>query len=280
MNGANMIKWFKEHQKATAILALLLILSLVIVFSYTTKDSATPIGRMVQSGLTLIEEPIAIAADRVSNGFFGIFRFQTVLKENEALRKQVSDLEQELIREKLSALDLAELKKLSEQLNDQGKMLQYHPVTADVIAFNGSDWFHVFTINVGTKEGVIRNATVISGDGLVGKIIETASGWSKVVSIIDESNQVSFRVLRDPNLIGICSGDGNNRLAGFMLDAEAAVVAGDTLITTGIGMYPEGFVIGEVTEVIWDKDLLVKRVKIEPSVRFNSIRTVSVILPN
>ena len=273
------MKWFKEHQKATALLALLLILALVIVFSYTTKDSATPIGRVLQSGLTFIEEPIAIATDRVSNGFFGIFNFRTIQKENEALRQEVNDLKQELIREKLSALDLAELKKLSEQLNDQGKLQQYYPVTSDVIAFNGSEWFHVFTINAGTKEGIIRNATVINGNGLVGKIIETAPGWSKVVSIIDESNQVSFRVLRDPNLIGICSGDGIGSLAGYMLNAEAAVVEGDTLITTGIGLYPEGFVIGEVKEVIWDKDLLVKRVKIEPSVRFNSIRKVSVILP-
>ena len=274
-----MMKWFKEHQKATALLVLLLILALVIVSSYTTKDSATPIGRVLQSGLTFIEEPIAIATDRVSNGLFGIVHFQTIQKENEALRQEVNDLKQELIREKLSALDLAELKKLSEQLNDQGKIQQYYPVTSDVIAFNGSEWFHVFTINAGTKEGIIRNATVINGNGLVGKVIETAPGWSKVVSIIDESNQVSFRVLRDPNLIGICSGDGNSSLAGFMLNAEAAVVEGDTLITTGIGLYPEGFIIGEVEEVIWDKDLLVKRVKIEPSVRFNSIRKVSVILP-
>ena len=273
------MKWFKEHQKATALLVLLLILALVIVSSYTTKDSATPIGRVLQSGLTFIEEPIAIATDRVSNGLFGIVHFQTIQKENEALRQEVNDLKQELIREKLSALDLAELKKLSEQLNDQGKIQQYYPVTSDVIAFNGSEWFHVFTINAGTKEGIIRNATVINGNGLVGKVIETAPGWSKVVSIIDESNQVSFRVLRDPNLIGICSGDGNSSLAGFMLNAEAAVVEGDTLITTGIGLYPEGFIIGEVEEVIWDKDLLVKRVKIEPSVRFNSIRKVSVILP-
>lgn len=275
-----MIKWFKEHQKATALLVLLLILALVIVFSYTTKDSATPIGRVLQSGLTLIEEPIAIAADRVRSGFFGVFRFQTIQKENEALRQEITHLKQELIREKLSALDLAELKRLSEQLNDQGKIQQYDPVTSDVIAFNGSEWFHVFTINVGTKEGVTRNATVINGNGLVGKVIETAPGWSKVVSIIDESNQVSFRVLRDLNLIGIFSGDGSNGLAGFMLNAEAAVVEGDTLITTGIGLYPEGFIIGEVKEVIWDKDLLVKRVKIEPSVRFDSIRKVSVIIPN
>jgi rod shape-determining protein MreC len=44
---------------------------------------------------------------------------------------------------------------------------------------------------------------VINGDGLIGRVLDVGSNWAKVISVIDESNSVSFKVFRDLKLLGI-----------------------------------------------------------------------------
>ena len=88
-----------------------------------------------------------------------------------------------------------------------------------------------------THLGLQKDAVVLNGDGLIGKIYEVGPGWSKVISVIDENNHVSFRANRDLNLLGILSGDGKGGLTGYMLDPEASIIEGDVLITSGIDVY-------------------------------------------
>jgi rod shape-determining protein MreC len=79
-------------------------------------------------------------------------------------------------------------------------------------------------------------------------------------------------------LLGILSGDGQGGLAGYMLDPDGSVIAGDILVTSGMGMYPEGIVIGKVSEVTWNNDTLLKTVAIEPGVYFKNLQKVTVII--
>jgi len=92
---------------------------------------------------------------------------------------------------------------------------------------DGANWFNLFTINRGTESGVYPDAIVVTGDGLTGRVLETGQGWSKVIGIIDESNKVSFKVLRDPTLLGVLHGDGLSGLTGYMLDGKASVIEGE-----------------------------------------------------
>jgi len=87
-------------------------------------------------------------------------------------------------------------------------------------------------------------------------------------------------VFRDVSLLGVLSGDGSGKLNGYMLDSGAAVIEGDELITSGLGSYPAGIVIGKVTEVQWQNDQLIKAVSIDPIVNFNDIRKVVVVTAN
>ena len=63
-----------------------------------------------------------------------------------------------------------------------------------------------------------------------------------------------------------------------MLDSEAKIHEGDELITSGMGVYPAGIEIGKVTKVRYDSDEQLLRVDIKPSVEFESLQKVSVIL--
>ena len=64
-----------------------------------------------------------------------------------------------------------------------------------------------------------------------------------------------------------------------MFDSSYDVLPGDTLITSGLGLYPEGIPIGKVDKVIDDKDKSLKYVVIKPYVDFKNIDDVIVIEP-
>ncbi|MBO4725281.1 MAG: rod shape-determining protein MreC, partial [Firmicutes bacterium] len=50
------------------------------------------------------------------------------------------------------------------------------------------------------------------------------------------------------------------------------------LITSGIGLYPQGIEIGTVKSVSFNKDTQLKTIEVEPAVDFNSLKKVMVLL--
>lgn len=272
------MNWLREHKFLAIILSVFLTLVILIVVSYSNIGNSTAIGRGIQRVVTLVQGPVSGASNGVRSGLTGIFQFRSILKENEALKDKVSELNREIIQIKLTEAELAELRNLSNILGYENVVQNYSYVTADVVAMDGSNWFNIFTINAGSDDGIYRDAVVINGDGLIGKVLEVGPDWAKVISVIDESNSVSFKVFRDIQLLGILSGDGKGGLKGYMIDPEAAVIEGDILITSGIGMYPEGIPIGKVKKVEWNNDTLLKTVTIEPGAYFKNLQKVTVLV--
>ncbi|MBR0599496.1 rod shape-determining protein MreC [Sinanaerobacter chloroacetimidivorans] len=272
------MNWIREHKKTTILLSVLLILVMITIVSYKYSGQSTLLGQGVEKVVTFVQGPVSSAGNGVKSGLKGIFQFRSVVKENEELKEKVADLNREIIQLKLTEAELAELKDLSNILGYENVSQNYSFVTADVIAMDGSNWFNIFTINAGSADGVYKDAVIINGDGLIGRVLEVGDNWSKVISVIDETNSVSFKVFRDMQLLGILSGDGKGGLAGYMIDTEAAVIEGDILITSGIGMYPEGIVIGKVSKVVWNNDTLLKTVSIEPAAYFKNLQKVTVLI--
>ena len=74
------------------------------------------------------------------------------------------------------------------------------------------------------------------------------------IEIIDDNINISFQVEKNMSILGVVSGDGNGKIEGYTFDGDSGIVEGDVLITTGIGMYPEGIEIGNVTAVDYNSD--------------------------
>ena len=272
------MRWYKEHWRLSVVLLVLLILLAVTLLSYVNQGSNSWIGKRIESAATFVQEPISSGGNAVANTIKGLFQFRSILEENEKLKEENKKLEAELIEAVLSQQELSELQKLSTSLNYISPADNYKHVTASVIAMDNSHWFNIFTINEGTDKGIVKDAVVINEDGLVGRVYEVGADWSKVISVIDEDNDVSFQVFRDLGLLGILSGDGSGGLSGYMLDDEAPVIKGDVLITSGMELYPRGIPVGKITEVSKDKDALLQKVTVEPAVDFSNIQKVTVII--
>ena len=63
---------------------------------------------------------------------------------------------------------------------------------------------------------ITAGSVVVNEDGLIGKVTTVGKDWSKVLSIVDANDSVSFTLLRDPEVVGVLSGDGEGGLSGYI----------------------------------------------------------------
>ena len=272
------MRFIREHKLLSALIAVIVILSIVMITSYKTGSTGGKIGHVVQDVVASVQKPASSVSNNLKNNIKGILKYKSILKENEELKEKIASLEQENISNSLKHNELEQLQELSNVFNYESISGERNVVAANIISLDGSNWFNLFTIDRGLSSGIKKGSIVINGDGLVGRVKEVGDDWAKVVSIIDESNNVSFMVQRDMSLIGIVSGDVNETLSGFMIDNEASVIEGDILITSNIGIYPPGIKIGKVKSVNYNSDTQLKMVEIEPSVSFKGLQKVAVVL--
>ncbi|MCL2436568.1 MAG: rod shape-determining protein MreC [Clostridiales bacterium] len=272
------MKWIKAHKFLTGIIGTALVLCLIIVLSFLSDGSTSPVGRQIQGAVAFIQRPIASATFGIRDG---IFNFRHIIVENDQLREENARLRREINSTNLTAQDLQDLRELANIFNYDIMDYNHRAIAANVIALDGTNWFNVFTIDRGTRDGIYQNAVVVNHQGLVGTVMEAGTNWARVISVIDSTNRVSFIVARDHDIVGILQGDGQGGLTGFALDNQAGIIVGDVLLTSGIdlgSMYPKGIDIGRVTAVDFNIDTQLKTIEIEPSVRFNNLRKVAVIL--
>ena len=272
------MKWYREHTRATIAGVILLLLLSLTVASYVNQGSNSWIGIQLERVSAFLQEPVSDAGNGVSTTIKGIFQLKQLLAERDALSEENARLRRDLIDQALSRADLAELRSLTEAMNYIDPTEDYSYLTAKVVAMDGSSWYRIFTINAGSADGVRKNSVVINGDGLVGRILDVGPNWAKVITVIDENNDVSFQVFRQLDLIGILSGDGEGKITGYMLDEEASVIEGDILVTSGMEIYPQGIPIGKISRITWDKDALLRTVEIQPAVDFTKVQKVTVII--
>ena len=273
-------RWVQNHTRLTFIGIAAIVLIIIIGSSVSGGGASTRVGRFFQNTLTVIQKPFVKIGSGISNGLSGIFTDDELKAENEELKAQIENLESELIEARLDEVELAELKKLQEAFGgDAGMESKYRVVSANVLSYEGSNAFSVFSIDLGAEDGVKRDSIVVTGDGLVGRVYDTGKGWSKVVSIISDSNNVGFQVYPEMKYIGVCRGDGKGGLVGEMLDENAVVEKGQKVFTSGIGgIYPPGLEIGTITKVEHEDGGSLLKVKIEPSVYFKGLKKVGVLL--
>jgi len=154
----------------------------------------------------------------------------------------------------------------------------YHLLPVRVISYTPSIYFKVVFIDKGGKEGIKKGMAVVSPQGLVGKVIEEYSHQAKVLLIIDERSKVGIRVQRTRD-IAILQGKGKEGVCElkYLLNT-ASVKVGDKVVASGLGnLFPEGILVGKISEVKRDSNRLFQEVKITPTVDFGKLEELFVI---
>ncbi len=269
-------RWIKEH-KIISILVVLLLVATVLLGVTKASGGTVKLGPLNRLYM-LIEKPMTTLGTQIKENVSGLFSYRKLLAENEELKAENESLKNEISQLTFSAKELQRLEELSTVLNYEFVQGGMDIVTANVISLDVANWTNSFVIDKGTESGIEVGDIVICGRGLVGKITATDTNWSKVIPIIDESSRISFYVEATGNMLGIIEGSENGKITGYMLDDTVDISEGDRLITSGIGVYPEGIVLGRVTRSWYDSAKQLTMLEVKPEVDFGSIDKVSVIL--
>lgn len=238
----------------------------------------------VENALGGVLSPVLSVFNRTSDSLYGkvmpVFEVWDTLEENQQLKQENIALRSQIIEMSLKEKEYIELKSLEPTLNYVRSQNITDYVAADVIGKNPGNWYNMFIVNVGTKNGVNVNSTVMSGSGLVGTVYEVGADWAKVVALIDNKCSISFESTSPDNAYeGVVTGSVDATMRGELFDPKAKVEIGQSVITSGLGVHPKGILIGKVKEIVNNKDNLLQTIIIEPAVNFRKIDKVMVI-PN
>jgi rod shape-determining protein MreC len=268
--------------KAFIITAVTVLLVIIMGVSSTFSSVLSNIGNILDVPLKPVQSLLSYLGQKF-DALVSFFRDTTTIRlENERLKKEISELEEE--NRRLKAYE-EKNRELREALNLKERFADYRLVGANVIAKDPGNWFVIFKIDVGRKDGVMLNDPVLSYEnGLVGRIMHVNYTSSKVLAIIDEDSVVDGWISSGRGKGGsvIVRGDLQLRDDGLCImdyiTPDIEVQVGDEVATSGLGgVYPKGIIIGTVKEVINPGDDFKRRAIIEPLVNFKNMQEVFVL---
>ena len=268
----------KNRQSKIFIIIVILLSIATIVFSHYMPQMAFSVRNVFSSFIVPVQKGI----NNVGMIFVKRSMDSTDLKEaNERIRileAEVASLSEAngVLRAKSYEADrLRELYGLSDEYD------QYKKIAARVIAKDTDEWFQVFKIDKGTRDGVKVDMNVLSSKGLCGIVTSVGYNYAIVRSIIDDESRVSAMT---EHSLESCMVEGditlykNNRLRIPGIDMNAAIVDGDKIVTSNISSkFLPNILIGYANDVTVNENQLSKSGYIIPVTNFKNITEVLVI---
>lgn len=263
------------------LISLTLLCAVLVYASFTMNLSGGPLNTVAGYVFIPMQRGINQIGLWVSDKTDNLKDLRDVMEENTKLKAQVDELTSELNSIKLEQYELNNLRELLEL--DQ-KYPSYEKVAANVIGKDAGNWFSIFTIDKGSKDGVEPDMNVIAGSGLVGIVTDVGPNYAKVRSIIDDVSKVSGMVLTTSDRC-IVHGDlqkmnsDQNILLTDLKDSDNEANIGDPVVTSNISdKYLQGILIGYINTLEIDSNNLTKSGTVTPAVDFEHVEEVLVIL--
>ena len=199
-------------------------------------------------------------------------------EENNQLREQIDQMKSQInsLEQNLTDYnDLLDLFQLSEKYSG------YEMTGARIISKDPGNWYNRFTINKGSRNGILPGMNVVSDNGLVGIVVSTSPSTSVVRSIIDDNSSVSGMLSKNYNTC-IVSGDltliDSNLMDVELLSDSTSIADGDEVVTSYISdKFLPGILIGYISKVNDTEADLSRHAQLTPAVDFEHLSNVLII---
>jgi rod shape-determining protein MreC len=264
-----------------ALAGLLIVLPALVLRASLARGTPSPLD----VALLRITAPLEAGVSWVVEGIGGVWsRYIAVVdveRENRELRADNAALRDQLSVMTRRAFDTAALEDL---------VAVKHTRTADtlgarVIGAPLTPQFRVVRLQLDRGDHEVRPGQAVIGDGgPIGAIDKVYGSYADVVLISDPASSIEVVVPRTGGR-GIVTGLGRADSYACKLEwlersqkADARVVVGDDVVTTGLGAtFPAGLVVGKVSKIVHD-DGMFQEVEVEPAVDVSRVRAVLVLL--
>ncbi len=254
---------------------------IVLISAQVNTRRGVPVLESVTFGtFAEVQRAATSAVSGVREGWQNYFALQQIRRDNEALRQEVAQLRITMQQERA----LAQQSRTLQQVLELRDAVMVRTTAALVIGSAPDPQFRTISIDKGTHDGLTQDMAVIAPGGVVGRVIMPSARASKVQLLIDRGAGAGVMIERS-RASGVISGSGATDELSFragLIDLDyvpntADVKVGDRVITSGVdGIYPKGFVVGEIQSV--EREAGEFRIKVRPAVDFSALETVLVVV--
>ena len=270
-----MKRFFTSKVFTVMIIAVLLAVVLAVTNNLTGKSASVS---LVQSFLSPFRTGASKLVDQSQRVYDYIFKYEALLAENEALKAQLSEIED-------VARDAYATKQENERLRAVLELLEanedYKLADAYIISTSSTDWSHTFTINRGTNAGIKDGMCVITAYGeLVGLVSEVGVNYAVVKSVLDSSLEIGA-IIAGSGHSGMVKGGYASGLEGLLrmnyIPTSATIRNRDQVVTAGSTVYPRNLILGHVVDAGFDDTGVAKFALLQPAADMRSLEQVFVV---
>lgn len=149
---------------------------------------------------------------------------------------------------------------------------------AELMNIDLNPWSHRVVINRGSRDGLEAGQPVVDAHGVMGQVDEVGMHTARVILISDPDHALPVKVERT-GLRTVVYGSGRiNRLRVTDLPMNVDLVAGDRLVTSGLGgAFPPGLPVAEVESVSRPVGEAFARARARPLGRLDRARHLLVV---
>lgn len=241
--------------------------------------------RGVEGLLTTAGRPLLTTFNNLGQEIDEVF---TTVRDLSNLRSTNQQLQSQVDTLTIDNLRLKEVVVENQRLRELMRFQQLNPtydfrggqVIARVIAQQPTNYLSSLAIDLGSEHGIQEGMPVVTEAGLVGRIHQVGPRSSTVLLITDTSSGVQALVQRETSRArGVVSGRAGDLPVMEYIAQDEDIAVGDLIITSGLGgNFPKGLTIGQVVEVQREDFDMFQQAIVRPTVNFNRIEFVLVIM--
>ena len=220
---------------------------------------------LARQGVAMVLYPMQRAAytpvellDRIDDYFTSLTSLQ---QENVQLRRKELEAANWLLRQQHLELENRRLRQLLDM-----KAKQPVPGMLAEILYTARDPFsRRVIVDKGTQQGIAAGQAVLDEAGVIGQVTRAFPLQSEVTLITDKNQAVPVQIVRN-GLRAVLFGAGGGQLELRFLAANADIVTGDLVVTSGLdGIYLPGLPVAKVVRVDRDAAYTFAHILCEPA---------------
>lgn len=258
---------------------LLLVLTAVTLLTLDERTGGLGVVDTVRDAARDALAPVRDATDSafrpVADFFQGIIHYGRLEDANTRLREQLAARDAELAT-------VADAQRERQELLDQ-QQLEFAgdipTVAARVVLASPSNLDLTVEINRGRDSGVSPGMPVVTGAGLVGRVMDVSRTRATVLLVSNPTSSVGVR-LAATGEVGVASGRGaRSPLQVDNVDPAVKVTPDEPVVTSGLqqSIYPPGIPVGRVRTARVPPEAVQQEVTVEPIVDLRRLTFVKVL---
>jgi rod shape-determining protein MreC len=263
-----------NKERVAWVLFPLLLLQLVLLSLQIERPSGTI---LFKSWTLRAQAPIITACSAITNGvhnvWYGYIWLAGARTENEQLRRKVNQLS---LLNRSYEQALQENARL-QQLVSMSERMTYRTIGARVTARTPNFLANIIYIDRGSSDGVSIDAPILSGNGIIGRVLLVSEHQSQVQLITNPNASIGV-MLDQSRTPGVLKGTGDFQLDLNYIGNAQEVASGEVVISSGLDkIFPKGIVVGTVVETHKGKNVF-REIKVKPLVDLIHLEEVSILM--